>query len=342
MDFYNLDTVKQMQLLTGVDALETTFQVYPGEGAAYIAAPCIAVISPSRELADLTEAEHVIITNITNDTLTVTRGAFNAAVAHNAGVYLLGFWSPLHLTQIQDLFTSLELDNANLFLQNALPTLKMSETDQGVDAKNWWFNITSGTFAFQILSDVWGSAVDIFTATRSAITSITNIVLKATNITLKGNVYVNTAANPSILLQEDASNNLLHLYDDGAGAGFIRRRSASGSAALFIDSLVDDFTSQADIRILRNTQTTGNRYILIYKGDASSTVQFQFDAANADFLANRHIRTTLGQFIQGTGNAPVAWNSVGTTGMFAWDANYFYVCVGTNTWKRMALDLTSW
>lgn len=37
---------------------------------------------------------------------------------------------------------------------------------------------------------------------------------------------------------------------------------------------------------------------------------------------------------------PTAYNSAGTTGTITWDANYIYVCVATNTWKRSAI--TTW
>jgi hypothetical protein len=36
-------------------------------------------------------------------------------------------------------------------------------------------------------------------------------------------------------------------------------------------------------------------------------------------------------------SAPSAYNSTGTTGTIAYDANYVYVCVATNTWRRSAL-----
>jgi hypothetical protein len=34
---------------------------------------------------------------------------------------------------------------------------------------------------------------------------------------------------------------------------------------------------------------------------------------------------------------PTASNDIGTTGTVTWDANYIYVCVNTNTWKRVAI-----
>ncbi len=34
---------------------------------------------------------------------------------------------------------------------------------------------------------------------------------------------------------------------------------------------------------------------------------------------------------------PASASDTGTTGMIRWDANYIYVCVATNTWKRVAI-----
>lgn len=33
---------------------------------------------------------------------------------------------------------------------------------------------------------------------------------------------------------------------------------------------------------------------------------------------------------------PSSASDTGTTGQFAWDSNYFYICVGTNAWQRVA------
>ena len=42
----------------------------------------------------------------------------------------------------------------------------------------------------------------------------------------------------------------------------------------------------------------------------------------------------------GTAKTPASASATGTTGEICWDANYIYVAVGTNTWKRAALS--SW
>ena len=67
--------------------------------------------------------------------------------------------------------------------------------------------------------------------------------------------------------------------------------------------------------------------------DQGGGVDFPFDirvagAINAN--GNTVIKT----------KTPASAAATGTTGEIAWDANYFYVCTATNTWKRTAL--TTW
>jgi len=39
----------------------------------------------------------------------------------------------------------------------------------------------------------------------------------------------------------------------------------------------------------------------------------------------------------GVNKTPATASATGTTGEIAWDTNYLYVCVTTNTWKRVAI-----
>ena len=39
-----------------------------------------------------------------------------------------------------------------------------------------------------------------------------------------------------------------------------------------------------------------------------------------------------------TTNAPSSASDTGTTGTIKYDSNYIYVCVATNTWKRVAIS----
>lgn len=38
-----------------------------------------------------------------------------------------------------------------------------------------------------------------------------------------------------------------------------------------------------------------------------------------------------------TAKTPASATAIGTTGEVCWDANYIYICIATNTWKRVAL-----
>jgi hypothetical protein len=56
-------------------------------------------------------------------------------------------------------------------------------------------------------------------------------------------------------------------------------------------------------------------------------------------LANT-ISTTGNVTVGGTAGSPLktkASGDTGTAGQITWDADYIYVCVATNTWKRAAL-----
>lgn len=49
------------------------------------------------------------------------------------------------------------------------------------------------------------------------------------------------------------------------------------------------------------------------------------------------VTSTSNSIIVATPKTPASATAVGTTGQICWDANYIYVCVATNTWKRAAI-----
>jgi hypothetical protein len=52
--------------------------------------------------------------------------------------------------------------------------------------------------------------------------------------------------------------------------------------------------------------------------------------------------TETDKFRVTTPTVPTASTSSGTAGDIAWDTTYLYVCVASNTWKRVELNITSW
>lgn len=116
--WYQYDFIKQAILASAMSTdADLTFTVRTGEGAAFITAPCVAVLSASRKLSDLENAEHVIVSSIASDVFTVTRDALGDGnnIAWPIGTLVLGFWSPLHLKQVTD-----ELDKMQSFLANSI------------------------------------------------------------------------------------------------------------------------------------------------------------------------------------------------------------------------------
>lgn len=43
-------------------------------------------------------------------------------------------------------------------------------------------------------------------------------------------------------------------------------------------------------------------------------------------------------FVITTSKTPATASSTGTQGQIAWDSDYLYICVATNTWKRVAIS----
>lgn len=44
-----------------------------------------------------------------------------------------------------------------------------------------------------------------------------------------------------------------------------------------------------------------------------------------------------GAFSISTSSTPASASAAGTAGQISWDANYIYICISTNTWKRAAV-----
>lgn len=124
MEYYNLDLVKSAVLAQAIDNSQTTITIVTGQ--TFITPPCIGVLATSRGLSDLAAAEHVIITAVNSEDLTVTRGAFGSAKAWASGTYLLGFWSPLHLTQMQGAADSIEYTLSQMFARGANKVIRNS------------------------------------------------------------------------------------------------------------------------------------------------------------------------------------------------------------------------
>jgi hypothetical protein len=90
---------------------------------------------------------------------------------------------------------------------------------------------------------------------------------------------------------------------------------------------------------------SANSNVNIAGGSANSNVTIASNSANSNVTiapsADATIRIGGGanaKIIMYTQNVPATSTSTGTTGQVAFDQNYIYYCVATDTWKRSALS----
>jgi len=186
--------------------------------------------------------------------------------------------------------------------------------------------------------------------------------LLATNVTapLTGNVTGNLTGNVTGNITSSGASSFTNATITGGSvngtqvgtstpaAGAFTTLSATGTATL---STVDIAAGEIDgTNIGANTPATGAFSTLSSTGTAT--------LATVDINAGAIDGTNIGASTPGTGvfsalttsgdsvtiqttQTPASASATGTAGEIAWDADYIYVCVASNTWKRVAIDTWS-
>lgn len=103
-------------------------------------------------------------------------------------------------------------------------------------------------------------------------------------------------------------------------------------ATTFQYSMLDDSSAQS---------IYGNKYFSYTSHYTSDILSLYTDYIGGKTDAN--VSFDLNASIEGTfkitnGNAPANAAASGQAGQIAWDSNYLYICVATNTWKRVAIS----
>lgn len=81
-----------------------------------------------------------------------------------------------------------------------------------------------------------------------------------------------------------------------------------------------------------NLQSTNNVKVRCNNG-----LSIRNNADSADASVTAASLTLSGNLIKSTATTPASASATGTTGMITWDTDYIYICVATNTWKRVAI-----
>lgn len=115
----------------------------------------------------------------------------------------------------------------------------------------------------------------------------------------------------------------------------IVKRGTKGSALTYdeMDENIRDLHEDTTInRVLDNGSGSGSADQYITYSNGNIGIGVNTPSAPLDIDGNS-IRLRQSQTL-------VSSNSAGVTGEIAWDSNYIYVCIATNTWKRA--DLATW
>lgn len=134
----------------------------------------------------------------------------------------------------------------------------------------------------------------------------------------------------------------------------MQRTTPSGQCTIAFDPIPLDGTALSEVRLFRNVNTTGSAELTFYRGNGTGTVQHKirskggptyFCLTDGDFGVGTNSPTAKfdvngDTFRLRSSRTPASANAAGNAGDICWDSNYIYVCIATNTWRRIAHE--SW
>lgn len=139
----------------------------------------------------------------------------------------------------------------------------------------------------------------------------------------------NVSANPQILLKNGSvqritltQNATLQTLDTNAVPG-----------QLLTLHIVQDATGNRSLTLPGNATTTQGTFSINKAAGSISTITFAYISSSVGWYEVCRGDASKLSIV----SAPIAATSTGTAGQVAYDANYFYICVATNTWRRVAI-----
>ena len=148
------------------------------------------------------------------------------------------------------------------------------------------------------------------------------------------NINGNSFASTDIVATSDNGSDEMHYINMGIASstyaidGFDVVSPNDGYLYVAGDSYLGPVVGNANLNL---GSTTGSVRTWVGAGTLANVVT---TVSESGLTVNR------GTFVVSANSAPVAANSTGTAGTIAWDGDYVYVCVATDTWKRA--NLSTW
>ena len=132
----------------------------------------------------------------------------------------------------------------------------------------------------------------------------------------------------------DGTHDFIFFSPDNLGYQFGDTNGESGNGVSYIgiDANGYNFT----------TMLNNNSYIIIDGGNHSMDLGDIDGWGNNTYVAIEDdinaVRINAAKVVLVTSAPPASASATGISGQIAWDANYIYMCVATNTWKRVSIS----
>jgi len=170
------------------------------------------------------------------------------------------------------------------------------------------------------------------------------------------NVFLQITGNVDSYLQQSIQN----LSTGTTASSDYVATADNGSDSTYYINMGIDGSNYNDPAFFGATSTKNDGYLYIVGNDASGpstgnvgnlilgstnglVKTFVGNVAQANVVTTHSesgFTVNKGAFVVAANSAPAANNSTGTAGTIAWDSDYIYVCVATDTWKRA--NLSTW
>ena len=174
----------------------------------------------------------------------------------------------------------------------------------------------------------------------ASVSSINTLGVESTHATLPFDVADDPVKAEEVKIGTNTLNNVIGTSGSGTNTvlalGYDTKNQLSVGAVDMRYTAYDQVQANGDLvldfdqnqaKFFPQTSGLGWRQTIISRGDISlTTYKISLDHKQGLIVGGA------------AGSAPSSASDTGTRGTITWDSNYIYVCVATNTWKRVAIS----
>ncbi|MDC3266308.1 hypothetical protein OAU13_00115 [bacterium] len=205
-------------------------------------------------------------------------------------------------------------------------------------------SLASNSYALVFLNGVaqvpttdYGVSGTILTFT-TAPTSIDNIEVISINAAdnLMTTTFTGNGSNKTFTLTDPSTTNKTFVYLNGVAQVPIDDYYVTNKTLTFVTAPANNDTVVVRTFFNRVDASGTNTFVQFNdSGDISASPGFTFDKTTNNVVIANTLDVATVRFT--ASNPPGSAGATGVAGTIAWDSSYIYVCVATNTWKRVQI-----